>query len=79
MPPFRTIKTHVANDRAVKHSNRVFAARTLANLTADEVELYLRGRLRERIRIKTRLGYCEGRRLVKPTTVHQELRVLQAF
>ena len=76
-PPFRTIKTHVANFRAVKHLNRAFAARTLASLTADDIELYLRDRLRQRIRIKTRLGYREGRRMVKPTTVHQELRVLR--
>jgi len=76
-PPFRTIKTHVANLRAVKHLNRTFATRTLASLTADDIELYLRDRLRQRIRIKTRLGYREGRRTVKPTTVHQELRVLR--
>jgi len=76
-PPFRTIKTHVANLRAVKHLNRTFATRTLASLTADDIELYLRERLRQRIRIKTRLGYREGRRMVKPTTVHQELRVLR--
>lgn len=76
-PPFRTIQTHIANDRAVKHLNRTFATRTLASLTADEIELYLRDRLRQRIRITTRLRCCEGRRIVKPTTVHQELRVLR--
>lgn len=56
-PPFRTTKAHIANDRAVKHLNRTFANRTLANVTADEIELYFRDRLRQRIRIKTRLGY----------------------
>jgi len=76
-PPFRTTKTYIANDRAVKHLNRTFATRTLASITADEIELYLRDRLRQRIRIKTRLGYREGRRMVKATTVHQELRVLR--
>ena len=76
-PPFRTIKTHIANSRAVKHLNKVFASQTLASLTADEIELYLRNRLRQRILIKTRLGYREGRRMVKATTVHQELRVLR--
>ncbi len=76
-PPFRTIRTHLANLRAVKHLNRAFTARTLASLTADDIELYLRDRLRQRIRIKTRLGCGEGRRMVKPTTVHQELRVLR--
>ena len=34
-PPFRTHKTHVANLRAVKHLNRTFASRTLANLTTN--------------------------------------------
>lgn len=76
-PPFRTIKTHIANSRAVKHLNKAFANRTLASLTADEIELYLRNRLRQRILIKTKLGYREGRRIVKATTVHQELRVLR--
>jgi integrase len=76
-PPFRAIKTHVTNNRAVKHLNRTFGNRTLANLTADDIELYLRDRLRQRIRINTRLGYREGKRIVKPTTVHQELRVLR--
>ncbi len=76
-PPFRTTKTHIANDRAVKHLNRTFANQTLASVTADEIELYLRDRLRQRIRIRTCLGYREGRRMVKATTVHQELRVLR--
>lgn len=76
-PPFRTIKTHVANDRAVKHLNRTFSSRALATITADDIESYLRDRIRQRIRIKTRLGYGEGKRMVKPTTVHQELRVLR--
>ena len=76
-PPFRTIKTHIANDRAVKHLNRTFSNRALASVTADEIELYLRDRLRQRIRIRTCLGYREGRRMVKATTVHQELRVLR--
>ena len=59
-PPFRTIKTHIANDRAVKHLNRTFSNRALASVTADEIELYLRDRLRQRIRIRTCLGYREG-------------------
>jgi site-specific recombinase XerD len=57
--------------------NRTFATRTLASVTADEIELYLRDRLRQRIRIRTGLGCREGRRTVKATTVHQELRVLR--
>jgi integrase len=48
----------------------------LADLTADQIELYLGERLRQRIPIKTRNGCREGR-LVKATTVHQEFRVLR--
>jgi len=76
-PPFRATKTHTANDRAVKHLKRTFTGQTLASITADDIELYLRERLRQRIRIRTRVGLAEGRRMVKPTTVHQELRVLR--
>jgi integrase len=75
-PPIRTLKTHVANLRAIKHLKVLFETRMLANVTADEIELYLQERLRQRIRIKTRLGYKLGR-LVKATTVHQEFRVLR--
>jgi integrase len=75
-PPVRTLKTHVANLRAIKHLKGSFGARTLADVTADDIELYLQDRIRQRIRIKTRLGYKLGR-LVKATTVHQEFRVLR--
>jgi integrase len=43
---------------------------------ADDIELFLRERLCQRIRTKTRNGYHE-RGPVKPATVHQELRVLR--
>ena len=51
---------------------------TLATLrrSADDIELFLRERLRQHIRTKTRNGYHE-RGPVKPATVHQELRVLR--
>ncbi len=48
----------------------------LAELTADEIEWYLRKRLRDRVRIKTVAGFIERQEL-KPATVHQELRVLR--
>jgi hypothetical protein len=59
-PPFRAIKTHIANDRTVKHLNGAFANQMLASLTADDIELYPRDRLRQRIRIKTRLDTAKG-------------------
>lgn len=75
-PPVRTLKTHVANLRAIKHLKGTFESRSLADVTADDIELYLQDRIRQRIRIKTRLGYRQGRQ-VKATTVHQEFRVLR--
>jgi integrase len=49
---------------------------TSATSTADDIELFLRERLRQRIRTKTKNGYHE-RGIVKPSTVHQELRVIR--
>jgi integrase len=75
-PPIREPKTHVANHRAANHLKKVFATRRLVNVTADEIEHYLRDRLRQHVRFKTSSGYVERGKL-KPTTVHQELRVLR--
>lgn len=75
-PPFRADKTHVANLRVAKHLRSAFRSRKLAEVTADEIELYLRKRLRDRIRIKTIAGFIERGEL-KPATVHQEFRVLR--
>jgi integrase len=75
-PPIRAAKTHNANMRASKHLKDAFRSRKLADLTADEIELYLRKRLRDRVRVKTAAGFVERGEL-KPATVHQELRVLR--
>jgi site-specific recombinase XerC len=72
----RAAKTHNANLRATKHLKAAFQGLKLADLTADGIELYLRKRLRDRVRIKTTAGYIERGEL-KPATVHQELRVLR--
>ena len=37
-PPFRTEKTHLANDRAIKHLRAAFQSQKLANVTAEEIE-----------------------------------------
>src|ERR1700674_30895 len=58
-PPVRAEKTHEANLRATKHLNTTFASSRLAGITPDHIELYLRDRLREPVRIKTSLGYKE--------------------
>jgi len=75
-PPLRAAKTHEVNMRAAKHLKNAFRSRKLADLNADEIEFYLRKRLRDRARIKTAAGFIERQEL-KPTTVHQELRVLR--
>lgn len=75
-PPVRAEKTHETNQRCAKHLKSAFGSRLLADITADSIELYLRDRLRQRVRIKTSKAYRETN-LLKPTTVHQEFRVLR--
>ena len=75
-PPFRSRKTHAANQNALKKLKPVFGVQTLSAIGAEDVEEYLRWRLRQQKRVMTRLGYRELG-LVKPATVHQEFRVLR--
>jgi hypothetical protein len=75
-PPIREPKTHEANEQAVKHLTDSFSSKPPAALTADEIELYLRMRLRQKIRRPTREGFIELG-LIKPATVHEEFRVLR--
>ena len=62
--------------RAANHLKEVFATASLVDVTADGIEHYLCDRLRQHVRFKTSSGYIE-RGLLKPTTVHQEFRVLR--
>jgi integrase len=75
-PPFRALKTHEVNQRALKHLRAAFGNTKLAALTADDIETYLRGRLKHRVVVKTKKGVVE-KGVLKATTVHQELRVLR--
>ena len=75
-PPVRELKTHEANLRAAKHLKLAFATRRLIDVTPDDIELFLRDRLRQRVKIKTNSGIHELG-FVKPSTVHQDLRVLR--
>ena len=75
-PPLRAEKTHQVNIRATKHLKSAFAVSRLVDVTADRVELYLRDRLRQRVRIKSGLGIKE-KTVLQPATVHQEFRVLR--
>jgi integrase len=76
MPPFRAQKTHEVNQRALKHLRKMFESTKLAELTADDIEMYLRKRLKQRALVKTKAGFVE-KQVLKATTVHQELRVLR--
>src|SRR5215469_9367638 len=75
-PPFRAQKTHEVNQRALKHLRKMFESTKLADLTADEIEMYVRRRLKARALVKTKGGFVE-KHVLKATTVHQELRVLR--
>ena len=72
----RAEKTHQANLRVAKHLKSAFASRKLVDITADDIELYLRERLQKTVEIRTALGFRQMG-VPKPTTVHQELRVLR--
>jgi integrase len=75
-PPIRQPGTHNANMRCVQHLKKAFATRRLIDVGPEEIELYLRERLRQRVRVRIGKGYREHG-LIKATTVHQELRVLR--
>jgi integrase len=75
-PPMRAAKTHEANGRAMIHLQKAFGSWRLVDMTADDIEQYLRSRLKKRVLVKTREGYRELG-LLKATTVHQEFRVLR--
>src|SRR5690242_8972863 len=51
-PPFRAQKTHEVNQRALKHLRKMFESTKLAELTADDIEMYLRKRLKQRALVR---------------------------
>jgi integrase len=75
-PPIRARKTHLSYARVAKHLNAGFGEVRLVDLTADLIETYLRHRLEQRVQI-TRSEGKVAKGLVKPSTVHQEFRVLR--
>lgn len=75
-PPVRAERTHEANKRCTKHLKAAFAKSRLVDITADSIEMYLRDRLRQRVRVKVKLGYKQLG-AIKATTIHQEFRVLR--
>jgi len=75
-PPIRAAKTHLSYTRVVKHLNAGIGSLLLADLTADTIETFLRARLTHRVEVSTTAGKV-AKDLVKPSTVHQEYRVLR--
>jgi hypothetical protein len=75
-PTIRAAKTHESNGRMITHLQKAFGSWRLVDMTADDIEQYLRSRLKKRALVKTREGYRELG-LLKATTVHQEFRVLR--
>jgi len=75
-PPMRAAKTHEANGRCIMHLKTALGMSKLGDITADSIESYLRDRLRQRVRVKLKIGYRQLG-LIKSTTVHQEFRVLR--
>ena len=75
-PPIRAEKTDEANRRAARHLKDAFGLRSIGDISADEIEHYLRRRLQSRVQVRTANGIIQKDRL-KPATVHQELRVLR--
>jgi integrase len=74
-PPFREEKTHLQNMNAVKLLKTTLANTPLSKITPEAIEDHLWRRLNSDRLVRTKLGV---RRLgkLKPSTVHQELRVL---
>ena len=75
-PPIRAEKTHEANERVGLHLKQAFGQRSVGDISADDIEHYLRRRLQAHVQVKTGAGVIQKGRL-KPATVHQELRVLR--
>ena len=74
-PPFRAAKTHSANLNALKFLRPAFGSLRLSEVTPEGIEDYLQKRLGAERRIYTKLGLVHRGKL-KPSSVHQEFRVL---
>src|SRR3984893_453433 len=72
-PPMRAARTHEASGRCIMHLSTALGMSKPGDITADSIESYLRDRLRQRVRVKVKIGY---RQLgpIKSTTVHQDFR-----
>jgi integrase len=75
-PPIRAAATHVANKAALRTLMPTFGTMKLVEIDASLIEAHLRNRLGQRRRVHRKAGVAELG-VIKPTTVHQEFRVLR--
>ena len=75
-PPIRAAGTHEANENALKSLRPVFGAMKMTEIDAIQIEIHLRNRLKQRKQVRRRKGIVQLG-LLKPTTVHQEFRILR--
>ena len=75
-PPNPRAEDSSANERVLKHLENNVWTTMLADITAEDIETYLRRRLKARVVVQTKSGSVE-KGVLKPATVHQELRVLR--
>jgi integrase len=74
-PPFRAAKTHAANENALKFLRPALGQIRLSEITPEAIEEYIDQRLNSKRRIHTKFGVVHRGKL-KPSSVHQEFRVL---
>jgi integrase len=74
-PPFKSENTHAQNLNALKHIRPAFGALLLSEITPEAVEEYVRVRLDTNRKIRITLEPRSAGPL-KPSTIHQEFRIL---
>ena len=74
-PPFRSQNTHAQNVNALKQLRPAFGSAFLSEISAEAIEDYLCRRLDSERRVRTKKGFRLLGKL-KPSTVHQEFRIL---
>jgi integrase len=75
-PPIRAAGTHRANQTALRNLRPMFGPMKLSDIDASVIEMYLRNRIGQKRRVRRKAGVAELG-LLKPTTAHQEFRVLR--
>jgi integrase len=75
-PPTRAAGTHRANQTALKNLRPMFGTLKLVDVDAPLIDEYLRKRIAQRRRVRRKAGVVELG-ILKPTTAHQEFRVLR--